>query len=76
MSVLFPYVLCSDQANDAWSAVKWSMTESARSTTSRDTGGRINVQNKSLLNLLDDKNEKDMDGSEENAPGEDLCTFL
>ena len=52
------------------------MTESARSTTSRDPGGRINVQNKSLLNLLDDKNEKDMDGSEENAPGEDLCTCL
>ena len=42
------------------------MSETARSVASRGSGGRINVENKSLLNLLDDKNDKDM---EENAPG-------
>ena len=51
------------------------MSETARSAASRGSGGTINVENKSLLNLLDDKNEKDMD---ENAPGKDsrncLCT--
>ena len=41
------------------------MSETARSVISR-SGGHINVENKSLLNLLDDKNEKEMD---ENAPG-------
>ena len=45
------------------------MSETARSAASRGSGGHINVENKSLLNLLDDKNEKDMD---ENAPGKNL----
>ena len=45
------------------------MSETARKAASRGSGGTINVENKSLLNLLDDKNEKDMD---ENAPGKNL----
>ena len=42
------------------------MSETARKAASRGSGRSINVENRSLLNLLDDKNEKDMD---ENAPG-------